>query len=252
MTWALRAGKKSIPWQGSRTFGRDDFPSAPKLSRAHFELREHEGHVVLRDLKSRNGTSYLGEKLKADQEVPLELDSEFVAGGMTFRLEEFDFSGRVRMIDAAVFAFSVLIVFADPSLKFGWTVGLKGVLILLAGCLVSFLPSSLGLSWLLFERLQRVNLRGQLAYAGLVAVFSMGLYHFVMSFADYEWRIADELVASKIEYFCVNHFSGPMCVKEINLCPRCPQRLPGLEREKAAQYLRGFRDNYEKRRPASR
>jgi pSer/pThr/pTyr-binding forkhead associated (FHA) protein len=67
-------------------FARYDRSLTEKLSRQHAEIFERDGQILIRDLKSGNGTKVNGEAL-GDTPVRLKLDDEVEFGGLCYRVE---------------------------------------------------------------------------------------------------------------------------------------------------------------------
>ncbi len=67
-------------------FARYDRSLTEKLSRQHAEIFERDGQILIRDVKSGNGTKGNGQTL-GDTPVRLDLDDEVEFGGLRYRVE---------------------------------------------------------------------------------------------------------------------------------------------------------------------
>ena len=81
-----KASKKSIPLKLPTVVGRSRKAGLtiahPMVSRQHCEVFESNGLLMVRDLKSLNGTMVGSQRIK---EAPLPPDAELTIGPITFR-----------------------------------------------------------------------------------------------------------------------------------------------------------------------
>jgi hypothetical protein len=240
MGWILSGGDKRITLEPGHVIGRADFPFEPMLSRRHFEILIRDDRVFVQDLRSTNGTTLNGDALKPL--VPAEMNAGDVlrVGKSEFTLyaqaeAEADSVGvfarwpPTARADAAVLALLIAATFAQPSLAFGRAVGWRGSAIILGCLLVSLLPAAL--LWGFVFRKVIWTTKKYLLYAAVTGLTAVFFNFVVISCADHTWAIGDDLVQSKIEYFCLNRFRHSECVRQVGLCPDCALRIDRWKRD---------------------
>lgn len=228
MTWVLESGRKRIPLEGTRTFGRGDFPSDTGLSRNHIEISVRKGSVFAKDLGSSNGTHINGHKIAKNMSSSL-LDGDVLKIGaqeLTLRLLRQKFYEReqvTRWTIGGTFAVLLAAACLRPSVGFGlalffWPL-LAIALILAAATVIA------GVTWSIVWRKKDWDLRVCQIYAAAVlftsAVISFGFVWFV----DPDLPINSLIADHKMEYFCIGRFDKGRCSASLIECPECSERL---------------------------
>ena len=154
---------------------------------------------------------------------------------------------RPDLLDAIVFFQLVILVFMRPSLSFGRSVGVYGTCLILFSLAISFVIA-IFLSRLLIHFVLKKKWKGKTVWAhhALSAAMAALLSDTALMLADARWKIGDRMLASQIEYFCVNKYSHDLCVKSVLLCPDCARQVDRWKREPAAEKLKLYRSTYPK------
>jgi pSer/pThr/pTyr-binding forkhead associated (FHA) protein len=99
-----KASKKNIPLKLPMVVGRSRKAGLtiahPMVSRQHCEVFEANGLLMVRDLKSLNGTMVGKQRIK---EAPLPPDGELTVGPITFRAQ-YKYDGDIGALPAPVLA----------------------------------------------------------------------------------------------------------------------------------------------------
>jgi pSer/pThr/pTyr-binding forkhead associated (FHA) protein len=97
-----KASKGSVSLKLPTVIGRSQKATLtvahPMVSRRHAELFEKDGLLMVRDLKSLNGTRIDGHRIK---EAPLPPDAEFAIGPLTFQVK-YTYKGDLSKLPAIV------------------------------------------------------------------------------------------------------------------------------------------------------
>lgn len=145
-------------------------------------------------------------------------------------------------IDFFLLSVALFGTLADPSLNYGTAIGPNGMFTLVAMLLPSFLLALLIWTSVLAS-IRWTN--GRHVLHGVAVVLStFAFYHLLFFYFDKKWRVADDLIQAKIEYFCLKKFSREQCVRQVNICPECALKIDRYNREKIVLRLKAFRSEY--------
>jgi hypothetical protein len=264
MAWTLKNGTRTLVVDGTVAVGRSDFPEVGKLSRKHFEFSVRMGKVFVRDLASRNGTILNGNRLEPGIAVEMRSDDVLTVGGAVFRLYDgvvpadnppavaaaaSSAAGRIlghlhatAKIDAAIFGALCLIPLCDRSIAFGFAIGFVNACVLFGTILIAVLACAAGANFIFREA--ATDRRQMVKYVITVGLASLVVGQVLIQYADYLTGLGDDFVEAKIEYFCMDHFKQPECVRQVNLCPKCAIHIDKWKRDKMLHNLKTFRDRY--------
>lgn len=253
MAWSLKTSKKSIVWRKRRIFGREDFPDEPAFSRKHFEVIDQNGRVFVQDLKSTNGTFIYGQKVKVGEAIEIQLGDKVKVGETAFELKAAEDFAPV-WIDLALFVPLMVATFAEPSYAWGRSVGVMGFLLITALLLISFVTVASASNFIMVRILNKLWTKKTYGFhAAAVLVLTLILHYLLLGYADRHWKVGDDFIQAKIEYFCVDNFNQPMCVKHVNICESCTMQLEKWKRDLVVEKLKAFRapSKPEARQPAA-
>lgn len=145
-------------------------------------------------------------------------------------------------IDFFLLSLALFGTLLDPSLRFGTAIGSNGMITLLAMLVPAFLFSLLIWNTVLASIRWSTNRHVMHGFAVVLSTFAF--YHLLFFYFDKKWRVADDLIQAKIEYFCIEKFSREQCVRQVNICPECALKIDRYNREKIVVRLKAFRSEY--------
>jgi hypothetical protein len=138
------------------------------------------------------------------------------------------------------------VLFTDPALAHGASIGASGVFILfcilLAGVTVSVLICK--------EVWPHRNWGFGASALYFVSVIFLSLFvnDAITRTLDRTVQLGEGFAQSKITYFCVTKFSAPLCIDLVNSCPQCAKRLNPVARHYASDRVREFQNELYRRR----
>lgn len=241
MVWTLNARRKKIKVLGRRVFGRADFPEEAAMSRQHFEIDIEDNRVFLRDLDSTHGTLVDGKTIAPQSRMELRKGSQIEIGKTKIVLLQ-PSNHLAPWIDICIFLSLAVGNTALPTMDYGRSVGGQGLALLIGIMALAVMVSAL--MWRVFSNRLSGSVGGRIVYALLVIVTSVALNDSLLAIADYQWKIGDDLVVTKINHFCLVNFKQSECARHINLCPQCVLRIDRWQRDQIAARLKTYRAQY--------
>lgn len=235
MVWSLKSKRREIFLPGRRVVGRGDFPLETQMSRQHFEIDVERNRIFITDLESTHGTLINGSRLVPHARVELKGGHTIEVGKTKLVLTRVKATQGV-LADALVLLGLSLLTLLQPTIAMGQAVDLPSLFILLGTLLIAVILAAV--FWKILLRRRRWSKLRWLTYSCLVTVTSAVLNYGLLITADRHWLISDDIIESKIKYFCISQFQRAQCTDHLQLCPTCELRLDVHERQLIANRLK--------------
>ncbi len=142
----------------------------------------------------------------------------------------------MKILNLSLLGLLLFNMLMDPSMAFGRSVGMMGLLILTGiNCATFGLSAAIGNFALVWSgKKSRLSLT---IYSIAVLTASLGLNLLLFQQIDRDYDLGRTLATSKIEYFCFTSFDAESCVARVHECVDCANQVDKWKRDIAREKL---------------